>query len=65
MNDLDRDAGGVAPSLEDLPADRFDQCGEYHPRSGERCTHEAHHGGTCSWFTADPWPLDDFPPDPL
>lgn len=66
MNDLDRRAGGIAPELEDLPADRFDVC-DGRSLTFERCSLEAGHGGPCRFLNEEQgaWPDGDDPPDPL
>lgn len=65
MNDLTRTPGGVAPELEDLPADRFDQC-DGRSLTFERCSLEAGHSKPCRFLRelGDEWPDHD-PPDPL
>lgn len=66
MNDLSRVAGGVAPELEDLPADQSDQCSE-RSITFERCSLEADHNPPCRFLHEDAgeWPDDHVPPDPL
>lgn len=65
MNDLDRDAGGVSPEL-DEPGDHFDVC-DGRSLTFERCSLEVDHGGPCRFLNEDDgtWPDDHDPPDPL